>query len=214
LPDAPPPSRLAIANGYPEPWLEHYFREALLTQDPVMGHCRRHVVPIAWDALPPLERESRVMREAREFGLALGATAPLHGPRGELGVLSVATGAELGNARQRVSRAIPELASLSCYAHEALLGLREREGKRRVPTLSARERECLLWVAEGKTSWEIGIILGTSERTVNFHVRNAGSKLGVKSRQHAVARALLLGLLDRPQSMRGKGEPATVRIDS
>lgn len=195
VPDGPANARLALADGYPAPWIEHYFREGLLAQDPVMGHCRQHVVPIAWDALPASQLKSRVMREARDFGLASGATAPLHGARGELGVLSVATDTGPRSASERIRCALPELSSLACYTHEALLGLRGREGKRRRAALTLRERECLLWVAEGKTSWEIGVILGTSERTVNFHVRNASLKLGVSSRQHAVARALMLGLL-------------------
>lgn len=195
LREGPPEARLALVSGYPEPWIEHYFRENLLTQDPVMGHCRTHVVPLGWDALPAAHQTSRVMNEAKDFGLVSGATAPLHGARGELGVLSVATSVGPRSAPERVRRALPELASLACYAHESLLRLRGEEKRRHARTLTARERECLLWVAEGKTSWEIGVILGTTERTVNFHVRNASIKLGVTSRQHAVARALMLGLL-------------------
>jgi DNA-binding CsgD family transcriptional regulator len=194
LRDGPPEARLALVSGYPEPWIEHYFRENLLTQDPVMAHCRAHVVPLSWDELPDAHRVGRVMNDAKDFGLVSGATAPLHGVRGELGVLSVATSTGARTAPERVRRALPELASLACYTHESLLRLRGRERSRHASTLTARERECLLWVAEGKTSWEIGVILGTTERTVNFHVRNASVKLGVTSRQHAVARALMLGL--------------------
>lgn len=64
--------------------------------------------------------------------------------------------------------------------------------------LSPRERERVLWVAEGKTSWELGVILATSERTANFHLQNACAKLGVSNRQHAAAKATLLGLLRSP----------------
>ena len=39
------------------------------------------------------------------------------------------------------------------------------------------------------------IILGVSERTVNFHVGNACGKLGVYNRRAAVAQALKHGLL-------------------
>ena len=35
--------------------------------------------------------------------------------------------------------------------------------------LTEREKEVLTWVGRGKTSSEIAIILGLSERTVNFH---------------------------------------------
>ena len=64
------------------------------------------------------------------------------------------------------------------------------------PHLTARELECLHWAAEGKTSWEIGRVLGVSERTVVFHLQNAAHKFGVNGRQPAVARAIALGLID------------------
>ncbi len=61
--------------------------------------------------------------------------------------------------------------------------------------LTRRERECLLWAAEGKTTWEIALILCITGRTVNFHLQNAARKLVVVNRQQAVARAVALGLI-------------------
>ena len=61
--------------------------------------------------------------------------------------------------------------------------------------LTARERECLLWAAQGKTSWEIGRILGIAERTVNFHIANTCTKLDVRTRQAAITAALEWGLI-------------------
>jgi DNA-binding CsgD family transcriptional regulator len=63
------------------------------------------------------------------------------------------------------------------------------------PRLSGRELQCLEWVFAGKTSWEIGLILGLSERTINFHLLNACRKLKVYGRQAGVAQALRLGFL-------------------
>lgn len=62
--------------------------------------------------------------------------------------------------------------------------------------LSGRELQCLGWVSQGKTSWETSIILSVSERTVNFHLRNACRKLEVFGRQAAVFKAMRLGMLD------------------
>lgn len=56
--------------------------------------------------------------------------------------------------------------------------------------LTARERDALTWVAEGKSDWEIAVILGLSETTVRFHVDNARKKLGAVNRAQAVARLL------------------------
>ena len=64
-----------------------------------------------------------------------------------------------------------------------------------VKRLSPREREVLQWSAMGKTAWEVSQIVGISESTVDFHVRNAMTKLGASNKNAAVARAPSLGLL-------------------
>ncbi len=61
--------------------------------------------------------------------------------------------------------------------------------------LSPRELECLIWSADGKTSWEISEILNVSERTVNAHLGRAIRKLGVVSRTQAAAEAIRRGLI-------------------
>lgn len=74
-------------------------------------------------------------------------------------------------------------------------------------TLTDRELCCLQWAAVGKTSWEMGVILGLSERTINFHIHNACRKLGVHGRQAAITVALQSGLLTgltSPSQSRGK----------
>jgi DNA-binding CsgD family transcriptional regulator len=61
--------------------------------------------------------------------------------------------------------------------------------------LSTREMEVLEWLKQGKSSWEISVILDISERTVNFHVYNIMRKLGATNRPQAVAVATRLGLI-------------------
>jgi len=64
--------------------------------------------------------------------------------------------------------------------------------------LSGRERDCLIWTAQGKSSWDIGMILNISGNTVNYHVKNAMRKLGTTSRTVAVVKAIRLNLIDLP----------------
>jgi LuxR family quorum sensing-dependent transcriptional regulator len=61
--------------------------------------------------------------------------------------------------------------------------------------LTDRERDVLGWVAEGKSDWEISVILALSETTVRFHVDNARRKLGAVNRAQAVARLAAARLL-------------------
>ena len=58
-----------------------------------------------------------------------------------------------------------------------------------------REQQVLHWLKEGKSSWDISMILAISERTVNFHVQNIKRKTNAVSRAQAVATAMHLGLL-------------------
>jgi len=61
--------------------------------------------------------------------------------------------------------------------------------------ISRREREVLDWLKEGKSSWDISVILGISERTVYFHVSNIMKKLGASNRSQALSIATRLGLV-------------------
>lgn len=55
-------------------------------------------------------------------------------------------------------------------------------------TLTDREQEIMRWVAEGKTNWEISVILRVSLNTIKFHLKNVYQKLGgVENRWAAVA---------------------------
>ena len=59
--------------------------------------------------------------------------------------------------------------------------------------LSPRERDCLAFVAEGKSDWDISQIIGIAESTVHAHVEKAKKRLGVKTRMQAVARLARAG---------------------
>jgi LuxR family quorum-sensing system transcriptional regulator CciR len=71
----------------------------------------------------------------------------------------------------------------------------QKRGILKSQTLSQREAEVLLWTARGKSASSISIILGLSENTVNFYVKNAMRKLGTTNRVVAVVLAVRLGLI-------------------
>src|SRR5204863_484110 len=56
--------------------------------------------------------------------------------------------------------------------------------------VSEREAEVLLWVAQGKTNSEIGLILGAAEKTIKKHMSHIFEKLGVENRASAAGRAV------------------------
>ncbi|MGQ0826044.1 MAG: LuxR C-terminal-related transcriptional regulator [Actinomycetota bacterium] len=79
--------------------------------------------------------------------------------------------------------------------HGALAG-----AVRPVPTstdvnLSAREREVLSFLAEGRPNREIAVAMSVSLATVKTHLVHVYSKLGARNRNEALGKALSLGLL-------------------
>ena len=196
-------SRVVMIKGFPDSWLDHYFQNAYYVQDPVVRYCSQHIVPIAWanlDKVDPAMRgdseSRRIMNEAGDFGLYTGISMPVHSPQGELGILSMTLDRRHPNALAIVETAQPYVQLLAGYLHEAVrrvFGLMDRD---QLWQLTHREQECLRWTADGKTSWEIAQLLNMSERTVNFHLTNSINKLAVSNRQHAVAKAVLHGLIN------------------
>jgi DNA-binding CsgD family transcriptional regulator len=74
-----------------------------------------------------------------------------------------------------------------------LVELRRRwERRSRPAVLTAREREVVLLVAEGRTNSEIAERLVISTSTVRTHLEHAYEKLGVHTRTAAVAAAFRL----------------------
>ena len=69
--------------------------------------------------------------------------------------------------------------------------------------LTPRVAETLLWMAQGKTNGDIGIILGISEATVKKHVLEIFRKLGVETRTAASCQAL--EVLGSPRKRRQLG---------
>jgi DNA-binding response OmpR family regulator/DNA-binding CsgD family transcriptional regulator len=82
------------------------------------------------------------------------------------------------------------------HAPEYLLLLQKGNGDWNLETLRSglgltfREAEVLMWISRGKTNRDIGLILGSSPRTVNKHLEHIFEKLGVGTRSAAVSVAL------------------------
>ena len=71
--------------------------------------------------------------------------------------------------------------------------------------LTSRGRQCLIFVADGKTDEEIARLLGVSPRTVEYHVREVLRRLDVTTRAAAVNAAWRVGILRR--SNQSSGQP-------
>lgn len=190
-PDAVP----YLAVTYSHEWVEHYKRERFVEIDPAVQIGMRRMIPINWDTFDRSdERVKRLFGEATEFGYGRhGLSFPVHGQYGDRALVSItsnATDREWHNLHFYFMR---DFQLLALHLHEAILRL-EGGAKPRVK-ISPRERECLMWIAEGKTAWECALILGLSEHTVRCYLESARHKLGAANNSHAVNKAGKANLL-------------------
>ena len=168
-----------------------------MRRDPVMQHCRRHSVPIIWDQATYLSQGlGELWEEQARFGYRTGIAMALHLPEGRHFAMGVERDQPLPTDGGELTRLVADLQLFAVHAQDAALRvlspapvLTDR------PSLTPRELEVLRWTMEGKTAWEVGAILGISERTAVLHVTNAMHKLDCASKHQAVLKALRLGLI-------------------
>lgn len=165
--------------------------------DPVMQHCKRHSVPIIWDQGTYVSAGRGDLWEMQaRFGYRTGIGLALHMPDGRHFVLGVDRDQALPNDRAEVTRLVADLQLFAVHAQDTAMRVLvpERLQPER-PKLTPRELDSLRWTMEGKTAWEVGAVLGISERTAVLHVSNAMHKLGCTNKHQAVLKALRLGLI-------------------
>jgi len=189
-----------ILTTFPDSWQRRYFEREYHLSDPVITESLHRVTPMKWNHLRHrrefTHNEAIIMDEAREHGLVHGFTIPVHGHAAEFGLISLVSNETEREFDKLVTAYGHQVHLMAIYLHGAI---QEALLSQRPPQLSSkltnREVECLVWTAQGKTSWEISLILGISMSTVNFHLKNTMRKLGVYSKTHAVAKTLVLGLI-------------------
>lgn len=191
-------SEFINVDNTPVEFTQTYCDPVLQRRDPVMQHVRRQSVPIVWDQETYVERGLGDLWEHQAgFGYRTGIAMALHLPDGKHFVLGVDREQELPRDTEELQRLVADLQLFAVHAQDAALRLLVPPAQQpERPALTPRELDALRWTMEGKTAWEVGAVLGISERTVVFHVTNAMHKLGCNNKQQAVLKALRLGLID------------------
>ncbi|WP_457813757.1 LuxR family transcriptional regulator (plasmid) [Sinorhizobium meliloti] len=179
---------------YPKEWQEHCVKNGYDRLAPKlrMGHSQS--CPLVWDHAykdpNTTDRERRIFDEAKELGLATGVTIQLPGRLGNFPTMSFVQSERSGLSKT----AVWYLKSAAHVFHEQVEEC--VDWKAGFPSLTARETECIGWVAKEKTSWEIAFILGITSHAVDFHIKNVLKKWGVESRKDAAMLAEHLGLIE------------------
>ena len=175
----------------PPGWEQIYDERRFATVEYIPREARRRAASFAWsDMLPRTADERDLMLTLRDCGFPNGLVTPCHGPGGYLGVVSLAF--ERLEDLAAADRNAIEVAST--VLHERMREL-ARTSAEPPPTLTARELDCIRFIADGYSDREIGDRLSISDQTVVSYVKSARLKLGARTRAQAVARCFLCGLL-------------------
>lgn len=185
-------------SNYSADWLNKYTAEKLHHVDPTFSHCISKSTPLIWSPkIFSARKQKEMYEEACGYGVKSGVTLPIHGAKGELGIVCFVSDTKPDKHFHRdANHHLPELACFRDFILESSLQFMKPSRQAENPiSVTRRELECLNWSASGKSSWEIGHILNCTEATVNFHFSNIRRKFSTTSRQQAIAKAIGLGLI-------------------
>jgi DNA-binding CsgD family transcriptional regulator len=186
-----------------EEWKKIYSEMEYWKIDTRIIVARKQIIPFRWSELSCRADfiSSNVM-----MGIWDGTTIPVHGPNHFFGFLHFTYRPDQKKIASWLLYIQPYVVNLAQHITEAKYGLIRKgllspllynTSKNSSVVLSAQQRRCLVWVAEGKSTEEIAVILGISVSTVNKHLDCASKLLNTNSRAHAIAKAIdgkLIGL--------------------
>ncbi|MER8792329.1 LuxR family transcriptional regulator [Mesorhizobium sp. M0983] len=179
-----------LISNYPPTWTAHYLRNQYQRVDPVIMRARLAECPFLWESdfrgVEISQVQQRLFAEAAEFGICCGLTIPIVDRRGRVAAMTFAAREPSAFLRvaERCEQALQFMATcFHIHVRRKLSANRLVDGI----LLTPREYECLQWAARGKSASDTACILGITSRTVAFHLDNARNKLGVRTKDQAVA---------------------------
>jgi DNA-binding CsgD family transcriptional regulator len=165
-------------------------------KDPVIDGLLTQTAPVIYDQDTYVKAGVGELWERQApYGYKTGIAVKLHLPGDKHFMLGVDREEALPQVGAQLMQMVAGLQLLAAHALTAADRLLSpRLHSEEFPKLTRRELDVLSWTAQGKTAWEVSVILGMSEKTVNFHLGNAMRKLQVSSKHQAVLKCVAAGV--------------------
>jgi len=182
-----------INVNYPSEWLCLYKKKGYHCIDPLIKYNYKYFSVQYWAETYKLYKTSKdFIFHAEDFGLKAGYAHGVKNFTGDKGsIFSFA-----GLSMKQNSRTELILLYVVPHFHHVLIRLLTQMKNKTDIILLPREKEVLNWIKHGKSTWDISLILGISDNTVKFHIKNIFKKLDAVNRVQAVATAAQEGLID------------------
>lgn len=183
-------------TNYPDTWRKIYDARGFHRNDPVVLALENTALPITWDQISTSSTVTKVQVEilhaAADHGLRYGISVPVRIPGEHQGLVSFASDDE--NALSTESFALASvIAPVAFETARRITARRNGSRGKTTPSLTPRQKECLVLIAQGKSDWEAGQILGLSAQTVHGHVEAVRARYGVRRRTQLIVQALFCG---------------------
>lgn len=195
----PPEQAIRLTSYHPD-WVDEAVGRAYFVDDPIHEASVHFASAFSWrrisEQIDVTNRQRRTMYRAERFGLAEGITVPVHMPGDFRGTCSFA-----GRSTVKSTEDAEAMADvIGRHAFEAarrIMRKRARAGERfgKLPKLTRRQVEVLVFLGRGKTDPEIAAILKISEFTAHEHVEKIRLAYGGAQRTFLIGRALFDGHL-------------------
>jgi len=169
--------------------------------DAVLVTAAQSYAPFLWSDISRLITLSAGQRDfmdaAHANGVGAAVTVPIHRARGADAAGSYSDFAGCCSFIMKSGAPLP-LSSLAAAHYVGAMAFDAAENLRRArsislrrgPQLTPRQRDCVVLVAQGKSDWEIGQLLGISDSTVHKHIEDAKRRFCVSTRIQLVVRSL------------------------
>jgi len=182
---------------YDPAWVQRYLERGYLRIDPVIQGCYQRFHPVDWKHLDWSSKAARALVEdAVAHGVGnQGYSVPLRGPNGQFALFSVSQNCDDASWEAFTESNRRELILIAHYINHKALEL--ESGRKPEPSqpLSPREIDAMTLLAIGYSRAQAANTLSISEHTLRVYVESARFKLGALNTTHAVARALIRGLI-------------------
>jgi DNA-binding CsgD family transcriptional regulator len=199
LPSKSSDKKIISVSTYTDRWETEQSQLPLdqVLRDPVLRHLDTRVDPIVWDERDYVKSSlSPLYERFHGHGIGSGIALTIRGAHGDSVCVGFSNSARTQSASAAPMRQLGTLFVAASAMYNRLQNkAAEQQPTMNKPLLTPRELECLKWARAGKTGWETSMILGISQATATFHIKNAIAKLEAANKTHAVVCAVERGLI-------------------
>ena len=183
-----------IRLTYPAAWIKRYLQMGYVDIDPVLREGFLRTLPFDWSELKiQSPAEMSFLADALAHGVGPhGLSIPVQSKHGHRALFSISFSRSEDEWQHFRRTTLPALIDIAHRIHRRVIS--EVFGEDR-PHLTNRELECLRWIARGKDTSEIAIILNISPHTARYYLKSARYKLDCVTSAQTVSKAVKLGLL-------------------